>query len=287
MGDSMMITAENQRFVAPSHWDAQIFEQNSIFAELAALFPITQCADFPSLPLLNRWLRQYQASEVVSFVDNHELMADGRYYEEFIFATGKVPTRTENWHDLFGALIWCLFPKSKKALNLRHQQEIAVFGKKQRSPMRHRLTLLDECGVLLCYRKSAEPIVAKLKDHQWLCAFFENRQQWLGSTSTLKPVIFGHAIYEMATRPYLGLTAKLWPLCVPDEFFDWSLLQRLTFVDEQLSVQISNNSLADFQQQLTPLPLLGVPGWFADNRQQQFYLNTDYFRPKRLVRENQ
>ncbi len=287
MGDSQMITAENQRFAAPTSWEAQIFIQNPIFADLAALFPLAQLSDFPSLPLLNQWLAQYQQNLAVSFVGNDELSHDGRYYEEFIFATGKVPTRSQNWHDLFGALIWCLFPQSKRALNERHQQEIIMHGKTQRSAVRHRLTLLDECGVLLCYCEQAAPMIAKLKAHEWHSAFVDHRQQWLGHTSTLMPVIFGHAIYEMATRPYLGLTAKLWPLCVPEAFFQWPLLQRLTFIDEQLSVQISNNSLAELQQQLTPLPLLGVPGWYADNIQPAFYLNTDYFRPKRLVRENQ
>ena len=293
MGDSMMITTENQRFVAPISWEAQIFEQNPIFAGLAALFPLAQCSEFPPLSLLNQWVREYQPSLAISFVDNAELTNDGRDYEEFIFATGKVPTRTDNWHDLFGALIWCLYPNSKMALNRRHQQEIALHGKTQRSPVRHRLTLLDECGVLLCYSADAAPIVEQLKNHQWQQAMFTERDSWLSSTSgpslsglRLEPMIFGHAIYEMATRPYLGLTAKLWPMLVPEQFHEWSLLQRIAFIDEQLSVQISNNSLAEFQQQLTPLPLLGVPGWYAENCQQAFYLNTNYFRPKRDIRES-
>jgi len=286
MGDSLMITAENQRFVAPTHWEAQIFAHNPIFARLAALLPLAQSAEFPSLATLNQWFGQFQPQMAVSFVDNEQLNADGRYYEEFIFATGKVPTRSENWHDLFGALIWCLFPKSKMALNQRHQQEIGLHGKAQRSPVRHRLTLLDECGVLLCYRAEAADIVQQLKSHQWQQAMFINRDSWLGQAPQLEPMIFGHAIYEMATRPYLGLTAKLWPMLVPAEFSDWPLLQRIAFIDEQLSVQISNNSLAEFQQQLTPLPLLGVPGWYAENCQQGFYLNTDYFRPKREIRES-
>jgi hypothetical protein len=295
MGDSMKITAENQRFVAPTNWEAQIFAQNPIFAGLASLFPLAQCHEFPSLSLLNQWVRDYQPSLAVSFVDNEELTNDGRYYEEFIFATGKVPTRSENWHDLFGALIWCLFPKSKMALNRRHQQEIALHGKAQRSPVRHRLTLLDECGVLLCYTEDAAPIIEQLKNHQWQQAMFSQRASWRlthseSSTAAggheLEPMIFGHAIYEMATRPYLGLTAKLWPMLVPQDFCGWPLLQRIAFIDEQLSVQISNNSLAEFQQQLTPLPLLGVPGWYAENCQQAFYLNTEYFRPKRDIRES-
>jgi len=33
--------------------------------------------------------------------------------------------------------------------------------------------------------------------------------------------------------------------------------------------------------QLYPLPMLGVPGWWPDNEQPEFYDNTDYFRAKR------
>ncbi|MDZ7903633.1 MAG: hypothetical protein U5L01_14285 [Rheinheimera sp.] len=54
----MMITTENQRFVAPISWEAQIFEQNPIFAGLAALFPLAQCSEFPPLSLLNQWVRE-------------------------------------------------------------------------------------------------------------------------------------------------------------------------------------------------------------------------------------
>jgi hypothetical protein len=171
-----------------------------------------------------------------------------------------------------------------------------VHGKTQRSPVRHRLTLLDECGVLLCYRADATAMIDQLKNHQWQQAMFTQRDNWrlpasksnaaLQLSAQVEPMIFGHAIYEMATRPYLGLTAKLWPIMVPAAFMDWPLLQRIAFIDEQLSVQISNNSLAEFQQQLTPLPLLGVPGWYAENCQQAFYLNTEYFRPKRVIRES-
>lgn len=31
---------------------------------------------------------------------------------------------------------------------------------------------------------------------------------------------------------------------------------------------------------LTPLPLLGIPGWWPDNAREEFYENTRYFRPR-------
>jgi hypothetical protein len=34
-------------------------------------------------------------------------------------------------------------------------------------------------------------------------------------------------------------------------------------------------------RELSPLPVLGVPGWWGGNEQENFYENTDYFRPGR------
>ncbi|WP_281246197.1 DUF3025 domain-containing protein [Rheinheimera pacifica] len=54
-----------------------------------------------------------------------------------------------------------------------------------------------------------------------------------------------------------------------------------SFVDAKLHEQIANEAVLLDNQQLTPLPLLGVPRWYNDNETAGFYHNTDYFRPKR------
>jgi len=35
---------------------------------------------------------------------------------------------------------------------------------------------------------------------------------------------------------------------------------------------------------LSPLPLLGVPGWAMDNEHAEYYDNTAYFRPGRIAK---
>ena len=35
-------------------------------------------------------------------------------------------------------------------------------------------------------------------------------------------------------------------------------------------------------RELSPLPVLGVPGWWDGNEQEEFYDNTGYFRPGRI-----
>jgi len=34
-------------------------------------------------------------------------------------------------------------------------------------------------------------------------------------------------------------------------------------------------------RELTPVPILGVPGWCEDNARERYYDNPDYFRPAR------
>ncbi|MDX3773872.1 DUF3025 domain-containing protein [Chromatiaceae bacterium AAb-1] len=250
--------------------------ENPVFSDLCRAFPLAQYAGWPAPDELSRWLNPDYGYR---FTDSADLAADGRYYEAYIYETRQIPTRLQNWHDLFGALIWCLFPATKQLLNRLHQHEIAQHGLKQRSILRNKLTLLDECGVILACEPGMAEHIGSLQQHCWHQVFWQNRHIWW---QTVRPVIFGHAIYEMATRPFLGLTAKCWFVEVPAGFCQWPVTDAYTFLDEKLSKQIADGSALLDNQQLTPLPLLGVPGWYNDNQHADFYNNTDYFRPLRL-----
>ena len=276
-------SGKTTKFTAPLQWDQQIWQQNPIFAELAGLFPLADCKHFPAIDTLDQWRSVFRPNLAVRFVENSVLAADGRYYEEFIFASQQVPTRADNWHDLFGALIWCQFPKTKTLLNHLHMQEIAVAGLTKRTVLRNKLTLFDECGVLLLYQASAAAVVEALRQHQWLDAFVGQRPLWQGQSNqpALAAMMFGHANYEMATRPFIGLTGKMLALEVCADFFDWSLRERLDFIDTALSTQIANSGILLDHRSLTPLPILGVPGWDPANQQADFYRDPAYFRPKR------
>ncbi len=276
----MQITVKNQRFVPPEHWDAQILCNHPAYQPLCALLPLAQQRDFPSPETLTAWSQALQPALAVRFVDAAVLETDPRYYEVFIAETLVVPTRSQNWHDLFGALIWMLFPRSKAAINRRHLVEIQQHGSKNRSPLRHQLTLFDECGLLLLHTEGMAQVPAQLRQHQWTEVFCGQRQLW---GQGLWPLVFGHANYEMLTRPFIGLTAKLWPLQVPVAFENWPLQQQVDFVDTALSKQIEVFSLTEFRDQMSPLPLLGIPGWSHLAQTEQFYQDQNYFRPKRVM----
>lgn len=275
-----MITVKNQRFVPPAHWDAQILSNHPAYQLLCALLPLAAQPDFPCVETLTAWGRDLQPNHCVEFIDAAVLDNDSRYYEVFIAETSSIPTRQRNWHDLFGALIWLLFPRSKAALNQRHLEEIQQHGSKNRSPLRHQLTLFDECGLLLLHSADLSQIPAQLRQHRWTEVFWVQRQLW---GQGLWPLIFGHANYEMLTRPFIGLTAKLWPVQVPANFENWPLHQQVDFVDTALSKQIADFSLTEFRAQMSPLPLLGIPGWCHLAQTEQFYQDQSYFRPKRVM----
>ncbi|MBQ4832449.1 DUF3025 domain-containing protein [Pseudoalteromonas sp. MMG010] len=246
------------------------------FSHLQRLFSIDKLTNWPS----NQWFSQYlnavnENNIPIEFVDDAEIDYKQRYYEQVIYETGQVPTRKENWHDLFGGFIWCLFPKTKALINSRHVDEIELAGNLNRTKHRNALTLFDECAVILAVSESHWSTL--LKEHQWQKAFVELRANW---GESINAFMFGHANYEMLTKPYIGLTGKAFFVPVNDDFFTKKLIQQYAIIDDALYQMIKNEGSLSDNKSLSPLPLLGIPGWYDDNKDPTFYNNTDYFRPK-------
>ena len=76
--------------------------------------------------------------------------AENRYgdYEMRVFDSGRVETRPDSKHDLFNALAWLAFPKTKARLNALHAAEIP-FENGRRGRFRDLLTLIDEGGAIV------------------------------------------------------------------------------------------------------------------------------------------
>ncbi|MBQ4811146.1 hypothetical protein A7985_01335 [Pseudoalteromonas luteoviolacea] len=265
-----------KKFTAPEDWHSQLFSQGP-FAHLQALRNLQAFTTWPSFEWLNAQLcHQNSDGQQIVFTPNALLENETRYYEEIIAQTGRVPTREENWHDFFGAMIWCLFPKTKSLLNRLHIEEIQQHGLKQRSRKRNALTLFDECGLVL-----AIPDIKwreKLRAHQWTEVFFEHRALW---HHELRPFVFGHANYEMLTNPFIGLTGKLLCIVVEASFYALPLAAQYRYLDSQLVKMIQEENVLDDNKHMSPLPLLGIPNWHFDDQNEAFYANQDYFRPKR------
>lgn len=193
-----------------------------------------------------------------------DALPEGRAYEDFIFSSGQCPTR-DNAHDFFNGLCWHAFPRTKRRLNQLQAAEIAARGVgAQRGPVRDAITVFDENGALL----QAPPVLWEaLLARQWRRLFVELRPLW----AQARLVVFGHALLEKLAAPRKDMTAHVWRADAP--------LARLADADAWLAGELSAPALA--AKPFTPLPVLGVPGWWPGNADAAFYDDAQVFRPPR------
>ena len=234
--------------------------------------------DFTGQPGQPGLLVQQTAAKLEWEFVAHDALPPGAAYEAFIHAHQQIPTRN-NAHDFFNGLCWLRFPKTKRRLNQLQAQAIEQNGiQAQRGPLRDAITLMDENAVLLF---APETVWRALRNKDWPSLFLTHRSDW----QRCRMVIFGHALLEKLLTPYKGITGHVLCLPLPDKLLrrDASTemphaqqLIRDADTDDWLSEQVS----ADFLQTkpFTPLPMLGVPGWWPDNENPEFYADKNVFR---------
>lgn len=243
--------------------------------------------DFPTLLELNRLLSlaqrkiTVQRGHALRFVpqENGKLAFESQY-EPRCYLNGEVQSRSDNWHDLLNALVWLTFPKAKAAINSRHYQALLqqheLSGSSQRGAVRDTNTLMDESGIIVA---CADPQLAQaLRDFQWRELFWQRRA---AVQKNMGFYLFGHGLYEKALQPYIGLTGQGIILDVEAGFFAWPQALQLAHLDERLAAYWSDVRNCRDTRELSPVPLLGVPGWYAGNEAASFYDDTQYFRPGR------
>lgn len=205
-------------------------------------------------------------------------------YEPRCYLKGELQSREENWHDLFNALVWLTFPQAKAAINARHYHTMVAdrrAGRAGRGSRRDMLTLLDESGVLIpC---ADEELSGLLKDFRWKELFWRQRARLPEGIGFF---VFGHGLYEKSLRPYVGMTGQGLILRVEPGYFDWSLTQQLAHLDVLLATYLESPGCAERTRELSPVPLLGVPGWSEQSREEYFYDDARYFRPGRLLSQS-
>lgn len=201
----------------------------------------------------------------VRFVGQEALPA-GLAYEQFIFETGQCPVRP-GLHDFFNGLVWMRFPRSKAALNRLQAQEIARHGiAARRGPVRDAITVFDENGALL---QAPRELWEALRARAWRRLFVDLRPLWREA----RLWIFGHALLEQLAAPRKGLTAHVW--------YGPDALESGADGDAWLAAQCTAQVLAG--KPFTPLPVLGVPGWWPANENFSFYDDSLVFRPRKTA----
>lgn len=203
------------------------------------------------------------------------------HYAPRIFMTGEIQTRTENWHDFFQFLTWCIFPKAKAVINSIHVPRAkdriksgANLG--SRSPIENMLSLFDEGGAIIV--SSDESLLQLIRDFQWKEFFWDRRDEL---SEKLQCIVFGHAMYEKGLKPYIGMTANCILVHVNHDFFNLRMNRRLERLDSQLAEIFNSGKKYTKPKDLSPFPILGMPGWDSGNKSESYYDNVAYFRPGR------
>ena len=270
---------------APPVWNRWELLASPAFATLAPLIEQLPEDHFPTLAQLNRMCDEREvvsgSGVPVEFVPQ-EAKTD-EPYETRVYARGKVLTRSRNWHDLFNALVWITFPRSKAAINRHHYRELlARQGEGLRGTPRDVLTLFDEGGVIVA---SSEPeLGALLREFQCKELFWQRRAEVIES---MRFYVFGHSIYEKALQPYKGITAKTVIFDLPPRELERPVPQQIATLDARLAKYFGDPKALGATETLAPLPVLGIPGWTADNEDERYYDDTQHFRPGRRQAEEQ
>ena len=169
-------------------------------------------------------------------------------------------TRPDNRHDLFNALCWLAFPRTKARINALHAAEIPREGGR-RGRLRDLLTIFDEGGALVAC--ADEGLNALIRGFRWKELFWDQRER---VRSSMRFVVLGHAVLEQALEPRPGITCKA---LFVDEGSD---------LDSQAAAWLAHLPAGASPRLLAPLPIFGFPGWLRGGEQPGFYDDRRWFR---------
>ena len=190
------------------------------------------------------------------------------YYEVHLFETGQVHSRAGNLHDLFNALAWLAFPRTKALINALHAEEIPR-ERGRRGRRRDLLTLLDEGGAIV--QCDDAELIALVHGFRWKELFWEERAR---VQRRMRFRVLGHATLEQALKPWPGIACKA--MFVP---FDADADAAAHAWLAALPAEATPDTLA-------PLPVFGYPGWLPAGERAEFYDDERYFRPFRERRRS-
>jgi hypothetical protein len=225
-------------------------------------------------------------AQPLRFVDASTI--DAPAYEQHIWRTGEVPTRLDGegaWHDFLNALVWLALPRVKARLNRLQAAAIERDGiGARRGALRDAATLFDENAVLVL---AGDPEVAqRLRAHDWQGLFVRGRSEF---EAGVRVIGFGHALLDKLRAPYKSICAHAWAVTgeraerVVASIADPGCAEpALPAIDELVAATLEAQTLVP--SAFSPLPVLGVPGWWPENSRPGFYEDEAVFRPPRARR---
>ena len=157
----------------------------------------------------------------------------GRSYEASICERQEIPTRAENLHDFFNALIWLNFPLAKFALHRRAYEIQNLWwqghGREKRCPLADRLTCFDEGGLVFelsdgMNREAVERLLLSRKDEEKKCFVQAHPERFS---------LFGHGMMEVMMRGNTAIHAACILLAAGDLTRDQRLAAYISVFDAE------------------------------------------------------
>ena len=254
-----------------------------MFAPLRRVAGALRASEWPSLEALQRLALSREPPIVtgggapLTFVPQGARPRHaGERYEARIYLLGEVQVRPASWHDLLNALVWLAFPQAKAALNARHYQAFLdqqASGATNRGPVQDALTLFDEGGVIVAAADA--DLLGHIRRFAWKDLFWRERTRVADSMGFF---LFGHALYEKALAPFSGITGRAILLEADPDLLAAPIEVQVEAFDHMTAERLGDPSWLHATRDLAPLPILGVPGWCAQNERADYYDDTDYFR---------
>jgi len=201
--------------------------------------------------------------------------ADPIGYEARVYERGEVVTRSGSWHDLFNALVWCRFPRTKAALNALHVDEIGTGSPASgRSARRDAATQFDESGLVVL---SADPVLSELLSaRRWVELFWGRRAEVIRD---MRFVGFGHGLYDALRAPFYGLCGRAALIDVDRALVESSIDVQVAHADDVLAERFGQRPWYPSAKCFCPVPVLGIPGATADSESRAYYEDERQFRP--------
>jgi len=274
-------------------WHSNFFEALPMYQPVRTLAASFSCfQQWPELDDYRRLLSEHPPiktlnGQVLSIVEQAAKPVHfSEHYAPRIYYSGELQTRSNNWHDFFQFLSWIIFPRTKAMINSIHiplarerieQDEPGQNESKgRRTPLENMLSLFDEGGVVIL--SSDELLLDHIRNFEWKQLFWQRRHEL---EKKLRCLTFGHAMYEKGLQPYIGMTANAILLNVDQSIIEQELNAQLSWLDESLAEIFHEGSQYTAPKDLSPFPILGMPGWLAENSREAFYDKQSYFRPGR------
>ena len=197
-------------------------------------------------------------------------------FERRVVEQNELIVRPNSLHDLLNALVWLTFPKTKRAISEAHVALGVNPDGKTRPRRRDVLTLFDESGLIILSEN--DHLRALNQQHQWRELFITDRADFIKQTRT---ILFGHGAMEQLGNQlpqiHRGLTAKAIWLPMP-------ITTPISALDDTLAAHVNSGERLGESERVTPLPVLGLPGWFEENESPGCYDDESVFRPKQPKR---